>query len=154
MPERVADYPRPPRLEPSTRRLRIEFGGEVAAETDAAWRVLETYHPPVWYLPPAAFRPGVLRPAAGGSFCEWKGTARYWRLAQGGRVAERTGWSYPSPTAGFLPIRDHVAVYAGPMDGCFVDGERVRPQPGGFYGGWITDDLEGPFKGEPGTLGW
>lgn len=154
MPERVADYPRPPRLEPSDRRLRIEFAGAIIAETRAAWRVLETTHPPVWYLPPDAFLPGVLRPAPGSSFCEWKGAARYWTLAHDGRVAERAGWSYPSPTPGFLPIRDHVAVYAGPMDGCFVDGERVRPQPGGFYGGWITDDVIGPFKGGPGTLGW
>ena len=154
MPEHVADYPRPPRLEPSPRRIRIEFGGAVIAETNAAWRVLETYHPPVWYLPPEAFRPGVLRPAAGSSFCEWKGAARYWTLAQGDREAARAGWSYPEPTTAFLPIRDHVAVYAGPMDGCFVDNERVRPQPGGFYGGWITDELVGPFKGGPGTMGW
>lgn len=154
MPERVADYPRPPRLEPSTRSIRIEFAGAAIAETTTAWRVLETTHPPVWYLPPDAFLPGVLRPAAGSSFCEWKGAARYWTLAHNGRVAERAGWSYPRPTPGFLPIRDHVAVYAGPMDGCFVDGERVRPQPGGFYGGWVTDELIGPFKGGPGTLGW
>ncbi len=144
---------RPPRLERSARRLRIELGGEATAETDAAWRVLETHHPPTWYLPPAAFRPGVLRPAAGASHCEWKGLARYWTLAAGGRVEERAGWSYPDPAPAFAPIRDHVAVYAGRMDGCFVDGERVLPQPGGFYGGWITAELVGPFKGGPGTWG-
>jgi uncharacterized protein (DUF427 family) len=152
--ERVSDYPRPPRLERSARRVRIELGGETIAETDAAWRVLETHHPPTWYLPPAAFRPGVLRPAAGSSHCEWKGRARYWTLAAGGRVEERAGWSYPDPTPAFAALRDHVAVYAGRMDGCFVDDERVLPQPGGFYGGWITAGLVGPFKGEPGTWGW
>jgi uncharacterized protein (DUF427 family) len=154
MIERVADYPRPPRLEPSTRRVRIVLGGETIADTTAAFRVLETTHPPSWYLPPAAFAPGVLRPAPGQSFCEWKGVARYWTLAAGGRVADRAGWSYPAPTGAFGPIRDHVAVYAGAMDSCFVDDEKVTPQPGGFYGGWITSDVEGPFKGGPGTAGW
>lgn len=154
MTEHVADYPRPPRLEPSTRRIRIILGGEAIAETTAAFRVLETFHPPGWYLPPTAFRPGVLRPAPGRSFCEWKGLARYWSLSAGGVTAERAGWSYPEPTPGFAPIRDHVAVYAGRMDACFVDDERVVPQPGGFYGGWITAELVGPFKGGPGTLGW
>lgn len=154
MVELVADYPRPPRLEPSRRTIRIVLGGETIASTDAAWRVLETYHPPVWYLPPAAFKPGVLRPAEGSSLCEWKGHARYWHVAGGGRTAHRAGWSYPDPTEPFLPIRDHVAVYAGPMDACFVDDEQVLPQPGGFYGGWITSDVEGPFKGGPGTLNW
>lgn len=154
MTEHVADYPRPPRLEPSTRRIRIILGGETIAETTAAFRVLETFHPPGWYLPPEAFRPGVLRPAPGRSFCEWKGLARYWSLSAGGVTAERAGWSYPEPTPGFAPIRDHVAVYAGRMDACFVDDERVVPQPGDFYGGWITAGLVGPFKGGPGTLGW
>lgn len=154
MTEHVANYPRPPRLEPSTRRIRIILGGETIAETTAAFRVLETFHPPGWYLPPGAFRPGVLRPAPGRSFCEWKGLARYWSLSAGGVTAERAGWSYPEPTPGFAPIRDHVAVYAGRMDACFVDDERVVPQPGEFYGGWITAGLVGPFKGGPGTLGW
>ncbi len=154
MTERVADYPRPPRLEPSRRRIRIRLGGETIADTQAAWRVLETFHPPVWYLPPDAFRPGVLRPAPGQSFCEWKGLARYWTLAAGGVVAEAAGWSYPAPSAGFDAIRDHVAVYAGRMEACLVDDESVVPQPGDFYGGWITQDLIGPFKGEAGTTGW
>ncbi len=152
--ERVADYPRPPRLERSGRRVRILLGGETIADTHAAWRVLETYHPPSWYLPPDAFRPGVLRPAAGSSFCEWKGAARYWTLAAGGRVAERAAWSYPAPMPGFAPIRDHLAVYAGAMEACLVDEVQVTPQPGGFYGGWITAELIGPFKGGPGTTGW
>jgi len=150
MVERVADYPRPPRLEPSTRHVLIRLGGQVIAETRAAYRVLETFHPPTWYLPPEAFAPGILRPAPGSSFCEWKGRARYWDIG----TAERAGWSYPDPTPGFADLADHVAVYAGRMEGCFVDGERVTPQPGGFYGGWITSDVAGPFKGGPGTLGW
>ena len=152
--ERVADYPRPPRLERSDRVVRILLGGETIAETREAFRVLETFHPPSWYLPPEAFRPGVLRPAPGGSFCEWKGRACYWTLAAGGAVAEAAGWSYPNPTPAFADIQDHVAVYAGRVEACFVDGERVVPQPGGFYGGWITAELVGPFKGGPGTLGW
>jgi uncharacterized protein (DUF427 family) len=154
MTERVADYPRPPRLEPSARLVRIRLGGEWVAETRDAWRVLETFHPPSWYLPPEAFRPGVLRQAAGSSFCEWKGVARYWDLTWNGRTASRAGWSYPDPTPGFADIADHVAVYAGLMDECRVDDEVVQPQPGGFYGGWITSDVAGPFKGGPGTLGW
>src|SRR6478609_11987726 len=139
--ERVADYPRPPRLERSDRAIRILLGGETIAETRDAYRVLETFHPPSWYLPPEAFRPGVLRPAPGGSCCEWKGRARYWTLAAGGVVADAAGWSYPDPTPAFADIQDHVAVYAGRMEACFVDGERVVPQPGGFYGGWITAEL-------------
>lgn len=152
--ERVADYPRPPRLERSDRLVRIVLGGETIAETRAALRVLETFHPPSWYLPSEAFRPGVLRPAPGGSFCEWKGRARYWTLAAGNVVAQAAGWSYPDPTPAFADLQDHVAVYAGRMEACFVDDERVLPQPGGFYGGWITAELVGPFKGGPGTLGW
>jgi uncharacterized protein (DUF427 family) len=152
--ERVSDYPRPPRVETVARLVRIVFGGETIAETRDTVRVLETFHPPTYYLPVAAFRPGVLRPAAGGSFCEWKGHAIYWSVAAAGRVAERAGWSYPEPTPDFAALRDHVAVYPGAMDACFVGEQRVRPQPGGFYGGWITDDLVGPFKGGPGTEFW
>ena len=152
--ERVADYPRPPRLEPAGRRVRVEFGGIVIADTDAAWRVLETFHPPTFYLPPGAFAPGVLVPSARGSVCEWKGAARYWTLRAGGREARDAAWGYPDPTPAFAPIRNHVALYAGPMDAVWLDGERVTPQPGGFYGGWITQELVGPFKGGPGTMGW
>ena len=152
--ERVADYPRPPRLERSERHVAIRLGGETIAETREAFRVLETFHPPSWYLPRGAFRPGVLRPAPGASHCEWKGRARYWTLAAGGVLAERAGWSYPDPTPAFADLQDHVEVYAGRMDACLEDGEQVVPQPGGFYGGWITAELVGPFKGGPGTLGW
>jgi uncharacterized protein (DUF427 family) len=152
--ERVADYPRPPRLEPAGRRVRIVLGGETVAATDAALRVLETFHPPTYYLPRAAFRNGVLRPGRGTSFCEWKGAARYWSLAAGGRTAADAAWDYPEPAPAFAALRDHLAVYPAAMDGCWLDEERVRPQPGGFYGGWITKELVGPFKGEPGTAGW
>ena len=152
-PEKVWDYPRPPRLEQVPQTLRIVFSGHTIAETSAAWRVLETSHPPVYYLPRAAFACEVLaRP--GRSFCEWKGTASYWSLRARDRVALDCAWSYPEPTPGFEPIRDHLAVYPAAMDACFVGDERVQPQPGGFYGGWITSNLVGPFKGGPGTAGW
>lgn len=152
--ENVWDYPRPPALERVARPIRIVFAGETIAQTAASFRVLETSHPPVYYLPPAAFLPGVLLAAPGGSFCEWKGQAVYWTIQSGGRQAPAAGWSYPEPTAAFREIADHIAVYAGKMDACFVGDEQVIPQPGGFYGGWITSDLTGPFKGIPGSMGW
>jgi uncharacterized protein (DUF427 family) len=154
LPENVWDYPRPPDLQPVTLPVRIDFADRTIAETTAAWRVLETSHPPVYYLPRDAFRDCDLLPADGGSFCEWKGAARYWSIRADGKVAERCAWSYADPTPRFKAIRDHLAVYAGPMDACFVNGERVTPQPGGFYGGWITSNLKGPFKGVPKSSGW
>lgn len=152
--ESVWDYPRPPRIEAEPATLRITFAGQEIARTSAAHRVLETSHPPVYYLPREAFAPGVLVPAEGTSVCEWKGRARYFDVVMGGRRAPRAGWSYPDPTPAFAALRDHVAIYPAAMDGCFVGSERVRPQPGRFYGGWITDRVVGPFKGEPGTEGW
>jgi uncharacterized protein (DUF427 family) len=152
--EDVWSYPRPPALQPVAKPIRIEFAGRVIAETTGAYRVLETSHPPVYYLPPDAFTGCTLELAPGRSFCEWKGSARYWTIRAGDQVAERVAWSYPDPTPDFAAIAEYLAVYAGPMDGCFVDGERVTPQPGGFYGGWITADLKGPFKGGPGSMGW
>jgi uncharacterized protein (DUF427 family) len=152
--ESVWAYPRPPRLERTPRRIEIWLGGVKIADTVRASRVLETSHPPGYYLPPDAFLPGVLTPAEGGSVCEWKGEASYWTLAAGGQVAGGAGWSYERPTPAFREIAGYVAVYAGRMDGCRVDGVRVTPQPGGFYGGWITPDVVGPFKGEAGTMGW
>lgn len=130
------------------------FAGQTILDTHAAWRVLETYHPPGFYLPTAAFAPGVLERTARTSFCEWKGTAHYYDIRAGGRTAAGAAWGYPDPAPDFRPILGHVAVYAGTMDVCFVDEERVTPQEGGFYGGWITSELVGPFKGGPGTLFW
>ena len=154
VPEIVADYPRPPRLEPARRQVRIVFAGQTILDTDAAWRVLETYHPPSFYLPVAAFAPGTLVPTARTSFCEWKGHAHYYDVQAAGRIAKDAAWGYPDPSTAFRRILDHVAVYPGVMDACFVDDERVTPQEGGFYGGWITSELVGPFKGGPGTLFW
>ncbi|MFN6354421.1 MAG: DUF427 domain-containing protein [Cyanobacteriota bacterium] len=148
--ERVADYPRPPALVACERHLRVEALGQLLAETLRSLRVLETFHPPTFYLPPEAFDLSLLRPAAGRSFCEWKGIARYFDVvAPDGRVLDRVVWQYPEPTPAFAPLAGWYALYPGAMDGCWVDGERVVPQPGGFYGGWITSDLEGPFKGDP-----
>ena len=152
--ESVWDYPRPPRLEPTSKHIRVVFNGVTIAETRRAWRVLETSHPPVYYIPPEDIRAEALRPGEGHSFCEWKGAAGYVTVEVAGRRAENAGWYYSKPTPDFAAIKDYVAFYAGPMDGCFVDGERVRPQPGNFYGGWITADVVGPFKGEPGSRGW
>lgn len=152
--ESVWDYPRPPRVEATAKRIRVMFAGVTIADTCAAQRVLETSHPPVYYIPRADIRPGCLVEAPGSSGCEWKGQARYFSVVVGERRAERAAWSYPDPTPAFRAILDHVAFYAGPMDACYVDDELVTPQPGGFYGGWITHDVVGPFKGEPGTWGW
>lgn len=124
------------------------------ADTTGAWRVLETSHPPTYYLPRTDFRPGVLRDAPGSSWCEWKGQARYFDLVTPAAVATKAAWTYPAPTAGFEPIAGAVAVMAGQVDRCTVDGETVTPQPGGFYGGWITSQVVGPFKGGAGSLGW
>ncbi len=152
--ESVWDYPRPPCLEPFEGRITVELGGRVIASTDRSWRVLETSHPPTYYLPRAAFAAGVLRPAPGSSWCEWKGQARYFDLVTDAAVAAKAAWTYPNPTPGFEPIADAIAVLAGQVDRCTVDGETVVAQPGGFYGGWITSRVVGPFKGIPGSTGW
>ena len=156
--ESVWAYPRPPRLERTSKRIQIYLGGELIADTERsahdAFRVLETSHPPGYYLPPDAFLPGVLSRAAGSSMCEFKGEATYWTLTGGGKTAQKAGWSYEHPTPAFREMTGFVAVYAGKMDECRVAGEVVTPQPGQFYGGWITSDVVGPFKGEPGTMGW
>jgi len=152
--ESVWDYPRPPRLERTPRHLRVVLNGEVVAETRGGWRVCETAGAPVYYFPPEDVRREYLRPSAERSFCEWKGAAAYFDVAVGNDRRRSAAWAYPRPTEAFAALRDHVAFYAGSMDECTVDGEVVRPQPGGFYGGWITRDVVGPFKGEPGTDGW
>jgi uncharacterized protein (DUF427 family) len=151
--ENVQDYPRPPALEPVPHLLRVVFGGQTVAETTRALRVLETHHPPTYYFPPEDIL-GKLIPSQGTSFCEWKGRARYFDVQAGGRTAARAAWSYPSPTAAFEPLADHVSFYAGAMDACFVGEERVIPQPGDFYGGWVTANLQGRIKGVPGTEHW
>jgi len=152
--ESVWDYPRPPRREPVGDRIRIVLAGVTIADTAGGYRVLETSHPPNYYLPPDAFANGVLVRTGRGSFCEWKGEAHYFDVVAGGRTAADAAWGYDLPTAGFSPIAGYVAVYAGPMDACFVGDQQVTPQPGGFYGGWVTDGVTGPFKGGPGTTGW
>jgi uncharacterized protein (DUF427 family) len=152
--ESVWDYPRPPRLDDCTKCIHVIFNDVIIADTTGAKRVLETSHPPVYYLPPEDIAMEHLVPAGGSSFCEWKGAARYYDVRVGNRHGLRVAWCYPDPTRAFAAIKDYVAFYCLPMDACLVDGERARPQPGGFYGGWITDDVVGPFKGEPGTGHW
>lgn len=152
--ESVWDYPRPPRLEATSKQITIVVAGITIAETSRAMRVLETSHPPVYYLPPEDVRQEYLVPSAGASYCEFKGHASYYGIRVGERIIDQAAWYYPQPTPDFEHIRNFIAFYPGKMDACFVDGERVRPQAGGFYGGWITHDIVGPFKGEPGTFGW
>lgn len=152
--ESVWAYPRPPHVERVRERLRVVFDGEVIADTSGGWRVVETSHPPTYYLPPQDIRPSSLGLARRGSFCEWKGGAVYFDVIGPNRRASRAAWSYPDPTPSFADLADHVAFYAGPMDACFVGDEQVTAQPGGFYGGWITTHVVGPFKGEAGSEGW
>ncbi len=152
--ESVWSFPRPAIAQPTTARIVIEHRGQVIAHTQAAIRTLETSHPPSYYSPRADIAPGVLRRAGGGSFCEWKGAATYWDVVIGDVVLPLVGWSYATPTPPFAALRDHVAFYAAPFDRCSVDGETVTPQPGTFYGGWITSTVAGPFKGVPGSQGW
>lgn len=153
--ESVWDYPRPPRAEAVDRRVLVRHGGMAVVDTRDVVRVLETSHPPTYYLPREAFTPGVLQPADRVTVCEWKGTARYVDLIVAGvaPLAE-VGWWYPTPDPRYPELTDRVALYAGPLQEVTVDGEQVAPQPGGFYGGWVTADLQGPFKGVPGSWGW
>ena len=152
--ESVWDYPRPPRLEEFTGSITVELGGVTIASTSVAWRVLETSHPPTYYLPPESFVDGSLRPAEGSSWCEWKGQASYFDLVTPAAVAPRAAWTYHTPTSGFKAIAGAVAVMAAQVDRCTVNGEQVTPQPGNFYGGWVTSWIAGPFKGVPGSMGW
>ncbi len=152
--ESVWDYPRPPRLEKTTRHLTIVFGGETIADTVRGYRVLETSHPPVYYFPPEDVRTEFLTKAANSSFCEWKGRAGYYELRVGDRFVMNAAWFYAAPTEAFAAIKDFVAFYPSKMDECRVDGELARAQDGDFYGGWITRDIVGPFKGGAGTWGW
>ena len=152
--ESVWDYPRPPRLEDCSKHVKVVFNGVTIADTTHSKRVLETSHPPVYYIPPDAIKMQYLRRVPGASICEWKGQASYCSLSVHKVIAEKAGWFYPNPVPEFSSIKDYIAFYPERMDACYVDGELLKPQPGGFYGGWITRDIIGPFKGEHGTWGW
>ena len=149
----VWDFPRPPALELDARTVVVRVGDRTIATTRAALCVLETAHPPSWYLPWSDVDCDCLVDAGGGSFCEWKGPATYWDVVVDDTRIAHCAWSYPRPLAGAEALADRVSFYPSLVE-CFVDGERVRPQPGGFYGGWITPELVGPFKGEAGSAGW
>lgn len=148
--ESVWDYPRPPRVEHTAERVTIELDGVTIADTSDVVRVLETSHPPVYYLPRSAFAPGMLQPASGQSYCEFKGIADYLSIGSSARAA----WCYPTPAPGYETLADRIAIYPGSMSRCTVDGETVRAQDGDYYGGWITEKIAGPFKGAAGTMGW
>lgn len=152
--ESVWDYPRPPRLEAVPDRIRVVFNGVTIADTTRALRVLETSHPPTYYIPPSDIQVEALVPTRKRSLCEWKGQARYFDVVVGGKRVAEAAWSYPAPVPAFAGLRDCVAFFAHAMDACYVGDERVQPQPGDFYGGWITSRVVGPFKGAAGTWGW
>jgi uncharacterized protein (DUF427 family) len=153
--ESVWDYPRPPRLEPVPQRIRVRYRGITVADTVAALRILETSHPPVYYIPYEDVAADLLRPSNNRqSFCEFKGLASYWDLVVEGTTVRDVAWSYAQPVAAYGQMAGHLAFYASKVDECWVGDERVVPQAGDFYGGWITKNLRGPFKGAPGTLGW
>lgn len=149
----VWDFPRPPKVAFDTREVVVKWGDIEVARTSRAVLVLETSHPPSFYLPWSDVAKQLLRPAAGGSVCEWKGPAKYWTLVEGTRGLPKVAWSYPDPLAGAEAISDCVAFYPQELQ-CTVGGALVRAQPGGFYGGWITPELVGPFKGVAGSSGW
>lgn len=152
--ESVWDYPRPPRIEPVRERLRVMLGGRTIADSVRGFRVLETSHPPNYYVPVADVLSDALTRVDGSTFCEWKGHAHYFDVRSGDRHETRAAWGYDDPTPAFADLAGTVAFYAGRMEACFVGDEQVEPQPGGFYGGWITSRVVGPFKGAPGTTGW
>jgi uncharacterized protein (DUF427 family) len=152
--ESVADYPRPPAIERVDRHVRALVSGHVIAETRRPIRVLETYHPPVYYIPPEDLAMQFLVASPHRSFCEYKGEAHYYSLVVEGEKSTNVAWYYPHPLPGYVELANYVAFYAWALDVATVDGEQVTPQPGHFYGGWITSEIEGPFKGEPGTTGW
>ncbi|WP_171206335.1 MULTISPECIES: DUF427 domain-containing protein [unclassified Ruegeria] len=151
--EDVQDYPRPPALREVPHNVRIEFGGRTIVETDQAFQVLETHHAPTYYIPPHDID-AVLTKTSIRSYCEWKGVASYWDVQSGAAKATKAAWSYEEPTTRFEQIKGYVAFFAGLMGGCFVGKHRVIPQPGDFYGGWVTENLKGRIKGSPGTELW
>jgi len=152
--ESVWDYPRPPRVEATSKHIKVIFNGEVIAETNNAKRVLETSHPPTYYIPPEDVRFDLLEPSSRSTVCEFKGAATYYSININGAESPNAAWAYATPRPGFESIRDHVTFYASRVDACFVGDEQVAAQEGDFYGGWITSDIVGPFKGGAGTWGW
>lgn len=152
--ESVWDYPRPPRLDASSQHVQVVFNGETIADTYRAMRVLETSHPPVYYLPPADLRMECFSRTSRRTFCEFKGNATYWTIRVGNHEAVDAAWSYESPSEEFETIQNYIAVYPSRMDACYINGEQVQAQAGDFYGGWITSQIVGPFKGSAGTWGW
>jgi uncharacterized protein (DUF427 family) len=152
--ESVWDYPRPPRVEPSARRARVVFAERDVADSAGALRVLETSQPPAIYIPGDDVALELLEPSARHTFCEWKGVASYYDIVVGERRAADAAWHYPEPTPPYAELAGHIAFYPARVDGCFLDDERVATNEGDFYGGWITRDIAGPFKGAPGTEGW
>ena len=152
--ESVWNYPRPPALERSSKQIQVFFARTLIAQTHQAWRVLETSHPPVYYIPFADIQMTYLKPIEPSSGCEWKGRAQYFNLQVGDARVDQGAWTYPHPTPRFSSLKNHMAFYAQKMERCYVDHEEVQPQPGEFYGGWITHEIIGPFKGGPGSFGW
>jgi uncharacterized protein (DUF427 family) len=152
--ESVWDYPRPPRVEPTDKRVRVVFNGVTIADTINALRVLETSHPPSYYIPMADVRMEFLKATPRQTFCEFKGKASYFTLEVDDKAVQHGVWHYPNPTPNFTALKAHIALYPGKMDACYVGNEQVQAQEGDFYGGWITSDIVGPFKGGPGTLFW
>jgi uncharacterized protein (DUF427 family) len=152
--ESVWDYPRPPRVEPTNKHLRVVFNGETIAETTRGFRVLETSHPPVYYIPPADIRMEYLSSTNRSTFCEFKGAASYWTIRLDGRMSENFAWSYRQPAPGYEVIKNYLAFYPSKVNACYADDELVQPQEGDYYGGWITQDIVGPFKGGAGTFSW
>jgi uncharacterized protein (DUF427 family) len=152
--ESVWDYPRPPRVEPVPERLRVVIDGVTVADTTLGQRVVETAGAPVYYFPPDDVRMDLLERGDRTTACEWKGEAIYYHAAGSGRPRANVAWSYPDPNPGYEAIRDYLAFYAGRVDEAWVGDEQATPQPGGFYGGWVTSKIAGPIKGEPGSEGW
>lgn len=152
--ESVWDYPRPPRLEESQKLIQVVCNGIVIAHTQRAKRILETSQPPVYYIPPADVKTTYFMPSNHHSYCEWKGVASYYTIKVADKTIENGAWYYPQPTQEYEELTNYIAIYPSQMDACYVDGEKIQPQPGDFYGGWITSDIVGPFKGGVGTAGW
>ena len=152
--ESVWDYPRPPRLEDSNQHIQIIFNGMTIVDTKRAKRVLETSSPPVYYIAPEDIKTEYFTPTMHHTYCEWKGQASYYTITVGNRDIKNGAWYYPHPTSGYEALVNYIAIYPSKVDACYLDGEKVQPQDGDFYGGWITKNIVGPFKGAPGTLGW